>query len=72
MRGRFAIIHYHKQCFKKSKDSHLCTNIVMLGISFFSLKVLCDYISAFKRETDMGFMVMIIIIRFFPFSFCHC
>ena len=36
------------------------------------LRVLCDYISAFKRETDMGFMVLIMIIRFIPSLFCHC
>ena len=36
---------------------------------FLSLKVLCDYISAIKTETDRGFMVIIIVIRVFHLYF---
>ena len=35
---------------------------LMFGI-LFSLKILCDSISAFQTETDRGFMVIIIVIR---------
>ena len=45
----------------------------MLGISFFfSLKMLCDNISAFQMETNRGFIVIMILIRFVPSLFYHC
>ena len=39
------------------------------ALIFFSLKLLCDYISAFKMETDRGFMVVIIVLRVFLLYF---
>ena len=50
MRGRFTIIHYQMFLKGYSIGSHLCTNMVMIGISFSFLKVLFDYISVFKQR----------------------
>ena len=35
----------------KSMDSHMCTKIVFIG-TFFSLKVLCDYVIASQTGTE--------------------
>ena len=49
---------------------------VMLGISFFSLKILCDNISVFQMETDRGFMLIIVLtlmlLRFVSSLFYPC
>ena len=64
MRGRFTIIRNQMLLKDNSIGSHLYINIVMLWIFFFQFsKVLCNYISAFKTETGMGFKVIIIVIR---------
>ena len=73
MRGRYTIIHCQMHLKEFSIGGHLCTNIVMLGISFsFSLKILCAHSFALETETDRGFMVIIIVIRVFPSLFYHC
>ena len=63
MRGCYTIIHYQMLLKQYSIGSNLSTNIVMLGISFFSLKVLYHFIPAFQTETDWGFMVIIIVVQ---------
>ena len=71
MRGRYTIICCQKHFKEYSIGSHQCNNIVMHKISFFTLKILCDYISAFSNG-DRGFMVKIIVIRVLPTLFYHC
>ena len=66
MRGCYTIICYKKHLKEYSTGSHKCTNIVMLKISFFSLKLLCANISAFQTEPDRGFTVKIIVKQAFP------
>ena len=51
MKGRFTIIHYQEY----NIGNHLCTNKVMLGISFLFFKsIMRLHFFAFKTETDRG------------------
>ena len=52
MRGRYTILYYQILL----KEYSLCSHKLCLGF-FFSLKVFCDYISAFQTETYRGFIV---------------
>ena len=70
MRDRFTTIHNPMLLKGYIIGSNLCTKLGFFF--FFSLKVLCEYISAFKMETDRGFMVIIIVIRVFPSLFYQC
>ena len=62
MKGCYTKIHYQMLLKQYNIGSHLCTNIVMLGISFLFLKLLCHYIPAFQTETDRNCMVIITFI----------
>ena len=72
MRGRFTIIRNQMLLKDNIIGSHLYINIVMLWIFFLFSKLLCNYISAFKTETGMGFKVIIVVIRVLLSLFHHC
>ena len=67
MRSRLTVRLYNNTLSNafKSMGSQLCTKIIFLG-TFFSLQILCGYISASQTGTDKFFHVdMIIIIPVF-------
>ena len=52
MRGRYKIICYQKHLKEYSIGTISAPIKLCLRFLFFSLKLLCDYISAFQTETD--------------------
>ena len=50
MRGRYTIICYQKHLKEYSIGSHYCTNIVIVKISYFSLKYYAITFLHFKRR----------------------
>ena len=60
-----------KRVWYRQSCAHRFSLMSCLVFLFFSLKMLCDNISAFQMETNRGFIVIMILIRFVPSLFYH-